>query len=159
MAALAGKRAWRVAVGGTRRAPSPPPGAKSLEEERQELERDILLLTQRFQVRERLEEERLRTIQRPLSALLARREQDECCQLGAVVTQRNGNNALLYMTRKDNCEVCDVPMLMIMGEAVLSCPQCGRSGLPRRHLRLDRLRRGGGVRASRTSAPTTSRSG
>ncbi len=103
---------------------------KSLEEERQELERDIPLLTQRFQARERLQkEERLRTVQRLISApKKARREQDECCTSSVpVVAQRNGNNVLLYMTRKDNCEVCDEPMLMIMGEAVLSCPQCGRS--------------------------------
>ena len=44
-----------------------------------------------------------------------------------VNTTRHGNINTVYMTRSDNCAVCGDPMLMIMGEAVLSCPSCGRT--------------------------------
>jgi hypothetical protein len=104
--------------------------APSLRAEQQTLADDIKTLTQRFQIRERKTKvERLHSVEYHLKTPTPQLHEQAECETSSVpvLAQRNGNNVLLYMTRKDNCEVCDEPMLMIMGEAVLSCPQCGRS--------------------------------
>ena len=44
-----------------------------------------------------------------------------------VSTNRNGNHMVVYLAKQDMCHICKEHLLMLTGEALLSCPVCGRT--------------------------------